>query len=263
MLPRKCINNHDENRLANEGNILASKNKLFRNNNLNYLLKKRFSFISKHLNEDDKILELGCGAGHSKNFIKNKNLKISDITDYDFLDYKNIDCLNTGFKDDAFDVVFSSSLIHHVPNPIKLFNEVGRILKKNGKYIILDVNMSFFEKLEIILTKNECYDLDVDIYDKDINLVDPKDNFDSNNAIPSLIFEDFEKFNNCLDFKFESTEFRYEEFFIFLNSGGVIVDAPRIPLNNLFLNLLNKVDKYLNKFPKIFPLQMYVCLTKK
>ena len=54
-----------------------------------------------------------------------------------------------------------------------------------------------------------------------------------------------------------------QSFFIFLNSGGVIVDAPRIPLNNLFLNLLNKVDKYLNKFPKIFPLQMYTCLTKR
>ena len=43
------------------------------------------------------ILELGCGAGHSKNYIKNKNLKISDITNYDFLDFKNVDCFKYPF----------------------------------------------------------------------------------------------------------------------------------------------------------------------
>ena len=31
MLPRKCINTHDENRLKNEGNILGSKNKILTN----------------------------------------------------------------------------------------------------------------------------------------------------------------------------------------------------------------------------------------
>ena len=262
MLPRKAINKHDENRLKNAGDILASKNKIFRNSNLNFLLKKRYDFVSKHLTENDEILELGCGAGHSRYFIKNKNLKISDITDYDFLDYKNVDCLNTGFKDNSFDAVFSSSLIHHIPNPIKLFNEVGRILKKNGKYIILDVNCSFFFKLIILLTKIEKYDVDVNIYDKNINLTDPKDHFDSNNAVPSLIFENFDKFNNNLDFKFKLTEFKFEEFFIFANSGGVIIDAPHIPLNNSFNNFFNKVDEFLSKFHKIFPLHMYVCLTK-
>ena len=75
MLPRKIINKHDENRLKNEGNILASRDKIFRNNNLNYLLKKRYDFVSKHLSAKYNILELGCGAGHSKHFIKNCSLE--------------------------------------------------------------------------------------------------------------------------------------------------------------------------------------------
>ncbi len=263
MLPRKVINEHHENKLKGEGNILNSLKKITFNKNLDFLLKKRFSYIERYLKKDDLILELGCGAGHSKKYIKNKNLKISDITNYDFLDFKNVDCLNTPFKNDSFDCVFSLSLIHHIPNPIKLFNEIGRILKKNGKYIILDINCCFFFKLVTILTKSEKYDLDVNIYNEEINLTDPNDAFDSNNAVPSLIFEDFEKFNNKLKYNFEINDLKFQEFFTFLNSGGVIVDAPYLPMNKFFLKLLDNSDNFLSRFKKIFPLHIYCCLEKK
>ena len=263
MLPRKVINLHGENRLKNEGNIAASRNKIHTNRNLDFLLKKRFGFVEKNINKDDHILEIGCGAGHAKHYIKNKNLKISDITNYDFLDFKKVDCLNTQFDNNSFDVVFSSNLIHHLPNPIRLFNEVGRILKKKGKYIILDVNLSFFLKLVIILTKSEKYNLDVNIFDKNLNLTDPSDPFDSNNAIPNLIFNDFQKFNEQLDYKFKIEKLCYEEFLIFLNSGGVIIDAPHVPLNNTLNKLIDKFDKFLSMFSRIFPLEMYICLSKE
>lgn len=262
MLPRKIHNNHKDNRLNNEGGIEKSINKIFKNRNLDFLLKKRYQFISKFLNEEDQILELGCGSGNSKHYIKNKNLKISDITSYDFLDFKNVDCLNTKFQDESFDCVFSLSLIHHISNPIRLFNEVGRILKKKGRYIILDVNCSFFLKLVIILTRSEKYDLDVDVLDKNISLTDPNDYFDSNNAVPSLIFKDFDRFNSKLDFNFEIQEIKFQEFITFLNSGGVIVDAPYLPLNNLMLKGLDKFDNLLSKLEKLFPLHIYACITK-
>ena len=70
------------------------------------------------------ILELGCGAGHSKTYITNKHLNISDITTYDFLDFKNVDCLNTPFTTDSFDFVFSLSLIHHIQNTVKSLHNV-------------------------------------------------------------------------------------------------------------------------------------------
>ena len=143
MLPRKVINLYHENRLKNEGNIINALKKIDTNKNLDFLLKRRFSYVEKNIKGCDDVLELGCGAGHSKKYIK-QNIKISDITNYEFLDYKNVDCLNTPFEDGSYDAVFSLSLIHHIPNPIKLFNEVGRILKKGGKYIILDINSSFF-----------------------------------------------------------------------------------------------------------------------
>ena len=66
MLPRKVINFHHENRLKNEGNILSALKKIYKNKNLDFLLKRRFSYIEKNIKGCDDILELGCGAGHSK-----------------------------------------------------------------------------------------------------------------------------------------------------------------------------------------------------
>ena len=262
MLPRKVINLHHENRFKNEGNIINALTKIDGNKNLDFLLQRRFSYIEKNIKGLADILELGCGAGHSKKYIK-QNIKISDITNYEFLDYKNINCLNTPFEDGSYDAVFSLSLIHHIPSPIKLFNEVGRILRKGGKYIILDINASFFFKLITILTKSEKYDLDVDIYDEKINLTNPDDPFDSNNAVPKLIFDNFKKFNNKLKYNFEINDFKYQEFFTFINSGGVILDTPYMPFNNFLLKSFDKLDNFLSKFNKIFPLHIYCCLQKK
>jgi SAM-dependent methyltransferase len=262
MLPRKVINLHHENRLKNEGNILNALKKIDKNKNLNFLLKRRYSYIEKNIKGCDIVLELGCGAGHSKKYIK-QNIKISDLTNYEFIDYKNVDCLNTPFEDGSYDAVFSLNLIHHIPNPIKLFNEVGRILKKGGKYVIIDTNLSYFFKLITILTKSEKYDLNVNIYDEKINLTNPNDTFDSNNAVPKLIFDNFQKFNNKLKYNFEIDDFKNQEFFNFINSGGVIIDSPYIPLNNFLLKSFDKLDNFLSKFNNIFPLLIYCCLQKK
>ena len=262
MLPRKVINLPHENRLKNEGNILESLKKIYTNRNLDFLLQRRFSYIEKNIKGLADVLELGCGAGHSKKYIK-QDIKISDITDYGFLDYKNVDCLDTPFEDCSYDAVFCLSLIHHISNPIKLFNEVGRILKNGGKFIILDVNVSFFFKLIMILTKSEKYDLDVNIYDQKINLTDANDPFDSNNAVPKLIFDNFQKFNNELKYNFEINDLKYQEFFTFINSGGVILDSPYLTFNNFLLKLFDKMDNFLSKINGIFPLHIYCCLQKK
>lgn len=263
MLPKKIINHHSENKLKNEGNVLNARKKIHENNNLNFLLKKRYGFINKHLNINESALEIGSGAGHSKYYLNNKNIKTSDMSDFDFLDFKNIDCLNMPFENESFENIISLNVIHHVPNPIRLFNEVGRILKKNGKFIIIDVNLSFFLKLMIILTKSEKYDENVDIYNKDKNFTDINDIFDSNNFIPSKIFQDFSRFNSELNYTFSLTELKYQEFLLFLNSGGVILDAPYVPLNKFFLKTLNNIDNFLCKFKTIFPLLLYACLKKE
>ena len=68
MLPRKVINLHHENRLKNEGNITNALKKIDTNKNLDFLLQRRFSYIEKNIKGLVDILELGCGAGHSKKY---------------------------------------------------------------------------------------------------------------------------------------------------------------------------------------------------
>ena len=68
---------------------------------------------------------------------------------------------------------------------------------------------------------------------------------------------DLEKANFKIEYE------KLTECFIFLNSGGVTSKTKCIPLNNFFLNLLNKIDRMLVKlFPKIFCMGRRLVLIK-
>ena len=98
--------------------------------NLKFLLNERFDWMNRFINESDVGIEVGSGAGFTKDFIKNKNLKLTDMRSDEHLDFKNIDAQNTKFENESFDYVIASNMIHHVPYPIKFFREMNRILKK-------------------------------------------------------------------------------------------------------------------------------------
>ena len=58
------------------------------------------------------------------------------------------------FKDNYFDFVFSTESFHHYPNGEKAIKEMARVLKKEGKLVIVDINLkpiwlfNFLFKLE-------------------------------------------------------------------------------------------------------------------
>ena len=97
--------------------------------NLKFLLEERFGWMNKFISESDIGLEVGSGAGFTKLYIKNKNFKMSDLSDDAHLDFKNIDAQATGFGDSSFDYVIASNMIHHIPYPIKFFKENKWYLK--------------------------------------------------------------------------------------------------------------------------------------
>ena len=101
--------------------------------NLKFLLEERFSWMNRYIDKDEIGLEVGSGAGFTKFYIKSQNLKLSDLSDDQHLDFKNIDAQSTGFEDSSFDYVIASNMIHHIPYPIKFFREMNRILKKKWK----------------------------------------------------------------------------------------------------------------------------------
>ena len=139
MIKLKKIATFDPN--SNRMNVIADveeaikefKNK--KNKNLDYLLKNRFSWMKKFIDSEDKGLEVGAGAGFSKNYIKNKNFKISDFAMHDHLDLKNLDAQNTKFDSNSYDFVIGSR-----------YMEGGKCLMK-GRRLILSKYGNLFMKL--------------------------------------------------------------------------------------------------------------------
>lgn len=100
------------------------------------------------LTSTSKILDIGCGNGNYA--IEIKKLTNSEVYGLDISDTmiaktsekdKNInwltcDALHTPFENDFFDFIYMTDVIHHVLNIDKLFIEINRILKNNGKVCI-------------------------------------------------------------------------------------------------------------------------------
>ena len=249
--------------VANTDIALKRFNSL-KSKNLEFLLRQRFEWMNKHINENDVGLEVGSGAGFTKFFIKNKNFKMSDLSEDNHLDFKKVDAQATNFKDQRFDYVIASNMIHHIPYPIKFFKEMNRILKKNGKLIIFEAYSSVLLQIVTIAMRHEGFDFTLNVWDEENPKSEINNAWAGNIAVSNLIFDDKEKFNTYLG-QYFSLEFEeLTECLIFLNSGGVTSKTFYIPMSIFFLKILNNFDKFLIKlFPNIFCLGRKIVLKKK
>ena len=256
---------HGENRMKNEGDtIKARKNYYLRNNkNLEFLLKNRYDWMNKHIDSNNIGIEVGAGTGVSKEYIKCDNFQITDFADNEWLDYKMIDALDTGFNTNSLDFVISSNMVHHVPYPAKFFEEMNRILKPGGKLIIQEINCSFFMQVLLKIMRHEGFDFTIDVFDKKKICTDENDLWSANCAIPNLLFDDIEKFK--LNFKYFNVDHTsYSEFLSFINSGGVISKTFHIPVGRTLNKFIKMIDNLLVKIsPSLFALQRQIVLIKK
>ena len=154
-------------------------------------------------------------------------------------------------------------MLHHVPFPLKFLNEMHRILKPGGKLIIQEAYCSLIFQLITIIMKHEGFDFTKDVWSDKESMSEIEDAWAGNIAVPHLIFDDKEKFKIKFQNKFSVKHDKIYECIIFLNSGGVTSKTYYLPMNNIFLNFFNLVDKYLVKvFPKIFGMGRQLVLQK-
>jgi 2-polyprenyl-3-methyl-5-hydroxy-6-metoxy-1,4-benzoquinol methylase len=93
--------------------------------------------LKPYISSNAKVLDLGCGSGIVTNQIKD-DLK-ADITGIDIIDLRVEDIpfmLYDGkdlseIKDNAFDTVLISYVLHHTENPKEILKQVKRIAKNN------------------------------------------------------------------------------------------------------------------------------------
>jgi SAM-dependent methyltransferase len=171
-----------------------------RPSNLEFLLEKRYSWINEFILPEETGIELGCGSGISQIFITSKNFKLTDIVENPWVDMK-IDALAMTLDDSSLDYIVASNMIHHVANPHLFINEVSRVLKPRGRFIIQEINCSFFMRLILRLMKHEGYSYDVDVFDKSAICNDPHDPWSANCAISNMLFDVPEEFETRFPFK--------------------------------------------------------------
>ena len=123
-----------EDKMKHIGNVILALDNLKKIRNLYFLIKNRFDWMNNFIELNKSGIEVGAAAGFSKVFTKNKSILITDFCDDAHLDIKNLDAQKTDFKDESFDYVIASNMIHHIPYPMKFFHEMHRIIKKNGKH---------------------------------------------------------------------------------------------------------------------------------
>ena len=106
------------------------------------------------LQGDDLVLDIGGGTGRLADHLS-KDCKIVYVLDESKGMLSKIkankkvlpilgDALDTTFDSNSIDIVIMSDVLHHIKNQKKLIEEIYRILKKDGKLVILD-----FEKKHI------------------------------------------------------------------------------------------------------------------
>lgn len=119
------------------------------------LRKDLIHFISQHIVSGDTILEVGCGEGDLINYLPKDAIytgadissfaikqaqKVQNKKNSDFiLLEKDSDTLP--FPDNFFKFIVSVYALEHFKNPKKTLDEMARVLKKEGKLLIIAPNL--------------------------------------------------------------------------------------------------------------------------
>jgi SAM-dependent methyltransferase len=101
-------------------------------------------FFDSFLKNSKKILDIGCSLGRIISIspekiqgidIDNDALKIAKERGYN-VKYANV-TKKLPFKNNSFDAIYCSHLVEHLDDPLYLMKEIKRILKKNGRGVII------------------------------------------------------------------------------------------------------------------------------
>ena len=234
------------------------------NKNLRYLLEKRFFWMNRFIKNKKRIIEVGSGNGSLKKILKNRNIILTDITKYPWIEKKvDMTKLNLGKKYlNKIDVFITNHSPHHCCNPAKTLKKMSIYLKKNGLILINEPEISFFLKFLQFILDDEPWSSKINIFNSKKNIFKSNNPWASNTAIAKLLFKDENKFNSFFP-EYKIIRNDLSEFFIFFNSGGVYNEVIYVPLNRFFLKLLDYIDSILIFFfPGIFALNRTVILKK-
>lgn len=261
-MPRTYRPVHAENRMRSEGDVVGARADYARRKsaNLHFLLRSRFEWMNQYIAPDARGVDIGCGSGLSREFIRARRLLLTDFADQRFLDISGVDALRLPFVDQAFDFVVASNLIHHLPYPTRFLSEARRVVRPGGHLLMHEPQASLLFRAVLRAMRHEGYSFDVDVFNETCVCTDLNDLWAGNNAIPRLLFDDHGRFL-CAQPRWRIVRDEPCECLMFLNSGGVTAKTAYVPLPAPVLKGVQMLDAVLARVaPNVLALGRRIAL---
>jgi SAM-dependent methyltransferase len=185
------------------------------------------------------ILEIGSGTSPLKQF--RSNVVTSDVLDLDYLDLvfdcHQIDNLEA-IKDNSFDVITLTNVLHHLKNPITFLNRAACKLKHGGKVIATEPFFSALSTLVFKCLHHEAVDFGI----TEPELADVQGPLASANiALPWLIFLRKREWLRRLNDNYDLANLSVRPFssLSYMVTGGI---SHRLPIPHLLYRMLFRMD---------------------
>jgi ubiquinone/menaquinone biosynthesis C-methylase UbiE len=116
-------------------------------------------FSQIDLSNVEKVLEVGCGIGVVASYLAKKykwnvtgvdldseqvERAKNDNIENEYLKFFEADVTKLPFENREFDMVLSFDVLHHIPNWDKAVDEISRVLKPEGFYVLNDITLLRF-----------------------------------------------------------------------------------------------------------------------
>jgi SAM-dependent methyltransferase len=226
--------------------------------NVDFLLGRRTAFLRRFLDRGDRVLEVGAGLGTTALYVPGIDLTSTDIAPQSWLD-DVADAQRLQYEDDSFDAVVALHVLHHLPSPRRALAEMVRVVRPGGALLIAVTRNSTAGRAVLRLSGHEYVDESVDPLESDACQTRPEFPGGGNNAIGDGLFGDVERFE-CAFPELRIVHHVPTECLTFVNSGGVGVRGPHVPLPRALLRLTGRADDALMRWPGTFAICREVAL---
>jgi SAM-dependent methyltransferase len=131
-----------------------------------------------------RVLDIGGGSAHVKQYR-------NDVISADILPFPGIDLVCDAhalpFADGAFSGILMLDVLHHLERPVDFLREAARVLRPGGVLAMIEPGMTALSFPFYRYMHQEPADLRADPF-RPVNTRVDKDPWDSNQAIPTLLF---------------------------------------------------------------------------
>lgn len=146
-----------------------------------------YSAMAKRVPEGGRILEIGAGSGHSRDYFPGMDLVRLDILPAPWVDIV-ADAHDIPLPDASIDGIVMLDVLHHLADLPKFFAEVLRVLRPGGRCVMIDPAITPVAGIFFRVFHSEPVDMSVDPMVRQ-QYEENKDPFESNQGLPTLLFK--------------------------------------------------------------------------